>query len=432
MLLLGGVVAMAGTALLLRSRVQAVVPAAAPAFKVIAEAMPGAEPLLVCDLDGDGRSDVVRKRIPQPLVWLGRGDGYFDVVDFPFYGPTEIPITPIDLDRDRLCDFILTDSDRRTRLLRGWRYVWPVAGRIVDESALPAPYLALDGGARVLRRQEAIFSGVGHIEDRPILGPEAGVNLIPGDFDGDQYVDLLEQPTRELPPPTEEPAAALGGDIGWPRFYDPAKGYFASADQAAAAPSPAAEPFAFARLRYNVTASQQTVLPLARSSALHAEQVNLLGGDFNGDGKMDLLRQPRARFAAGGDVALLYFGAATGFRVERVRALAGKLVDTTLASDDVMLAVGDWNGDGKADLLWRRDKGLAAGRPGITLWLSRGDGSFELVVPTGLSPEWAAARYRFYAADLDGDGRAGLLLQDPVTGSVLPIEQVAVPPGAAR
>src|SRR5262249_48212059 len=123
---------------------------------------------------------------------------------------------------------------------------------------------------------------------------------------------------------------------------------------------------------------------------------------------------PRGRFAGKGDFALLYLGDATGFRVERMRAAnaSAKRVDSALSGDEVHLETGDFDGDGKTDLLWKREHGFAEGKARVQVWLSVGDGGFRVVEPPGTEPLWFAETTRLYPNDIDGDGRADILVQD--------------------
>ena len=79
-------------------------------------------------------------------------------------------------------------------------------------------------------------------------------------------------------------------------------------------------------------------------------------GDFNGDGRVDLL----AREAATGDL-WLYPGNGTGGWLQRVRVGQGWNSLTTVMSP------GDFNGDRTADVVGRDTQG--------NLWLYRGNGS---------------------------------------------------------
>src|SRR2546421_691335 len=68
-----------------------------------------------------------------------------------------------------------------------------------------------------------------------------------------------------------------------------------------------------------------------------------------------------------------------------------------------VVGVGDFNGDGLSDLLWRNDDGL------VTNWLAQPDGTFvgnHLGLNPG--PNWQVIG----AGDFNGDGRADVLWQN--------------------
>jgi hypothetical protein len=82
-------------------------------------------------------------------------------------------------------------------------------------------------------------------------------------------------------------------------------------------------------------------------------------GDFNGDGRDDLLwRNPDGRLSN-------WLGRADGgFTNNDAVAL------TTVATSWHVADTGDYNGDGRSDILWRNDNGS------LTTWLGRADGGF--------------------------------------------------------
>src|SRR5262245_57041392 len=180
--------------------------------------LPGGETLIPCDLDGDGRGDFILKNQPRPVVWLSRGDGTFDTIMFPFGGPTEIPLVPADLDGDRSTDFLLTDQADRFLILRNFDFVWPTGEFHANPDALPATRIPPDGGGKILRRQEGVFFGITYHDAEGLVGPGAGAAVVAGDVDGNHVADFLVQPGRDLPEPSEEPPAALGAHLPWPRF----------------------------------------------------------------------------------------------------------------------------------------------------------------------------------------------------------------------
>src|SRR5262249_54442341 len=122
--------------------------------------------------------------------------------------------------------------------------------------------------------------------------------------------------------------------------------------------------------------------------------VALLVGDFNGDGKPDLLTSNAvdpARGASSASVSLLP-GSGTG--------TFGAAVTTSAGTAARPAAAGDFNGDGKLDLaLASRADNTAA------VFLGTGSGGFQAPVryPTGPAPAAVVAE------DVNGDGQLDLV-----------------------
>ncbi|MAZ66026.1 MAG: hypothetical protein CMF25_02855, partial [Kangiellaceae bacterium] len=122
-------------------------------------------------------------------------------------------------------------------------------------------------------------------------------------------------------------------------------------------------------------------------------------GDFNDDGLSDLLWINK-------DTGLVYL-----YYMEGGKFISGKPV-TTIAPDSgwQVAAISDFNGDDKADILWRNNND---GR----LWLYQMDGhsiSASQHVTTITDLNWTVID----APDLNGDGKADLLLRHATTGLV--------------
>ncbi|WP_169746360.1 FG-GAP repeat domain-containing protein [Sphingomonas changbaiensis] len=116
-------------------------------------------------------------------------------------------------------------------------------------------------------------------------------------------------------------------------------------------------------------------------------------GDFNGDGRADILwrndsgaltdwlGQANGGFVANDSVALIY-DISTSWKV------AG---------------VGDFNGDGRADILWRNDSGA------LTDWLGQANGGFVANDPAALIYDIPTSWKVAGVEDFNGDGRADIL-----------------------
>src|SRR5258706_6643201 len=152
---------------------------------------------------------------------------------------------------------------------------------------------------------------------------------------------------------------------------------------------------AFAVVLLHCALHAQTVSFLAhRDIPIGTGCCTVVSGDFNGDGRLDLLV-----FYGSGNVTLLPGDGAGGFNPK---------IDLTTPSGNLHgLAVVDMNGDGKLDLV------VGSGLQ-IYVFLGRGDGTF-------LAPSQpAAAGSLLFVADLNGDHIPDLgVLGDPgICGSL--------------
>jgi hypothetical protein len=107
--------------------------------------------------------------------------------------------------------------------------------------------------------------------------------------------------------------------------------------------------------------------------------------DFDGDGKADVLW----RHASGPLVIWLMNGTAGA----TARSLDGP------AQGSIIAGSGDFDGDGKADILWRHPSGA------IEIWLMEGGAIRSAASPGAVTADWTIAG----VADVDGDGKADIL-----------------------
>lgn len=134
---------------------------------------------------------------------------------------------------------------------------------------------------------------------------------------------------------------------------------------------------------------------LAGTGGWQGMDVLLAPGDFDGDGKADLIAREKST-----GVLWLYPGnGADGYGTR-------KSIGTGWGMFDVLLAPGDFDGDQKADLIGRTPVG--------DLWFYKGDGAGSYAPRVQIGVDWE--RYTALAApgDIDGDGKADLIGRDGV------------------
>ncbi|MFG2332813.1 FG-GAP-like repeat-containing protein [Streptomyces sp. NPDC048604] len=119
-------------------------------------------------------------------------------------------------------------------------------------------------------------------------------------------------------------------------------------------------------------------------------------GDFSGDGKADLI----SRDTTG--ALWLHRGAGTGSYAARTQ------IGTGWQTYDALVAPGDFSGDGKTDLISRDTTGA--------LWLHKGTGTGSYAARTQIGTGWQTYTALTSPGDLDGNGRADLTGRDASGG----------------
>ncbi|HEX2827759.1 MAG TPA: FG-GAP-like repeat-containing protein [Burkholderiales bacterium] len=130
-------------------------------------------------------------------------------------------------------------------------------------------------------------------------------------------------------------------------------------------------------------------------------------GDYNGDGKSDILWR-----SADGAVSM--------WLMNGTQTPSSVAVDTIGANWSLVDAHADYNGDGRSDILWRLTEA-----PLLQVWLMNGTvlASFDAVA--GLDENWSIVDAQ---GDYNGDGRSDILWRNKLTGAV----QVFQMNGASR
>lgn len=116
-------------------------------------------------------------------------------------------------------------------------------------------------------------------------------------------------------------------------------------------------------------------------------------GDFNGDGKADILFRH-----ADGRVAM--------WLMNGLALISGG--GLPLDSSWSVTHVGDFNGDGKSDILWRNSNGAVAA------WLMNGLNNTGAVALLGADPNWRVT----HIGDYNGDGKADVVWRNAADGSI--------------
>jgi hypothetical protein len=127
-------------------------------------------------------------------------------------------------------------------------------------------------------------------------------------------------------------------------------------------------------------------------------------GDFNGDGKLDLVL-PTLGYRIGGQVSVLLGNGDGTFQSHQ---------DYLVGTFPVFVAIGDINGDGKADLAVTNHGQNNGSESSVSVLLGNGDGTFQSQVQyrAGKNPHSAAI------ADFNEDGKQDLVVANQSSNTV--------------
>lgn len=151
--------------------------------------------------------------------------------------------------------------------------------------------------------------------------------------------------------------------------------------------------------------------PATAAASWNSQEYDLYAGDYNGDGFDDILYVAVAANKMSG-IAL-----SDGTSVNQPwQAWGSSYLGIQWSARQYRVVVGDFNGDGKSDVLLQR---TAAGNHFVLL--ADANGRFSAINQTigqsHLGLEWSADRRRATAGDFDGNGRDEVLLQGADVGT---------------
>jgi FG-GAP-like repeat len=133
--------------------------------------------------------------------------------------------------------------------------------------------------------------------------------------------------------------------------------------------------------------------------AVNSNSYNYLTGDFNGDGKTDLVHLF--------DNNYIHTWLANNTGTFDTKALFSPRSGYAIGANNYKYLTGDFNGDGKTDLIH------LVSNDGVNVWFSKGDGTFEIKQPLGFKP-WNtypvdSNQYKYITGDFNGDGKTDLI-----------------------
>ncbi|MCA2660465.1 MAG: VCBS repeat-containing protein, partial [Microcystis sp. M049S2] len=324
------------------------------------------------DFNGDGKTDFIRQEkggwddetSNSFNIYFSKGDGQFDIVtpniyDYQNYLRFDpgVNIIPGDYNGDGKTDFIRQEKG-------GW-----------DDDTIASFQIYIsrgDGYFDIITPNNADYQNY--------LRFDPGVNIIPGDYNGDRKTDFIRQEKGGWDDDTIASFQIyISRGDGYFDIITPEGGVYQD------------------WLRFDYGA-------------------NIIPGDFNGDGKTDFIRQEKGGWDDETSNSFnIYFSKGDG----KFDIITPNIQDyqTFLRFDPgANLIPGDYNGDGKTDFI-RQEKGgwdddtIAS----FQIYVSRGDGYFDIITPeNGVYQDWWRFDYgaNIISGDYNGDGYDDFIRQE--------------------
>jgi parallel beta-helix repeat protein len=330
--------------------------------------------IATADFNGDGKPDIAVMNLVSNSVtiWLGNGDGTFTAAPTLALGNHPQGMAVADFNGDGKPDLAVsvTGSNTISIFLGNGDGTFTAAPTIAAtfgvENMVAADFngdgivdLAMDDGAD---QQVRVFLGNGDGTFRAVATSSTTIKdartMAVGDFNGDGIPDLITA-SEDGPSIT----VLLGNGDG--TFH---------------------------------TGTPQTF-------AAFGGYYELRAGDFNGDGKLDLVASTIYGSSSGGEIVGILLGNGDGTFTAGYSTAA-----YASSASSAGLAIGDFNGDGVADVV------VSASSNGVgEVMVGKGDGTFTIV------PIWLTASTPFTqvaVADFNGDGLSDIALESSGTTNI--------------